>query len=123
MTKDEYERLLIEKDGVIKYLKKELGHKIAFKNVMKNDNKKLRLENENLQQDNNRLRKNLAALSNNSKLYKYLAARFVTVSQCTPDMKDKCLMFSEGLCEGERCNTFVDLESLLDQAAENGKIS
>lgn len=31
-------------------------------------------------------------------------------------------MYSEGLCEGERCNQIVDLESLLDKAADEGGI-
>lgn len=34
----------------------------------------------------------------------------------------KCLMFTEGLCEGERCEQIVDLEALLDKAVDEGVV-
>ena len=42
-----------------------------------------------------------------------IKVRFVKCNTCTEDMKKKCLMFSENLCEGERCEELVDLMSLV----------
>lgn len=50
----------------------------------------------------------------------YFKARFVKCSTCTSEDKEKCLMFSEHFCEGERCTEYIDLEGLLDKATENG---
>lgn len=43
-----------------------------------------------------------------------IKARFVKCNMCTDEMKSKCLMFSENLCGGERCNELVDLMSLIN---------
>lgn len=49
------------------------------------------------------------------KLNAEIKARFVKCNTCTEEMKDKCLMFSENLCEGERCEELVDLMALIDK--------
>lgn len=49
------------------------------------------------------------------KLNAEIKARFVKCNTCTDEMKDKCLMFSENLCEGERCEELVDLMALIDK--------
>ena len=43
-----------------------------------------------------------------------IKARFVKCNMCTDEMKGKCLMFSENLCSGERCNELVDLMTLIN---------
>ena len=45
-----------------------------------------------------------------------IKARFVKCNTCTDVMKSKCLMFSENLCQGERCEELVDLISLLNKS-------
>lgn len=50
------------------------------------------------------------------KLNAEIKARFVKCNTCTDDMKSKCLMFSENLCEGERCEELVDLMSLVSKS-------
>lgn len=57
-------------------------------------------------------------LEKEKKLNANIKARFVECNTCTPDNKKKCLMFSENLCEGERCNELVDLVSLLDKGMD-----
>lgn len=49
------------------------------------------------------------------KLNAEIKARFVKCNTCTDEMKDKCLMFSENLCEGERCEELVDLMALVEK--------
>lgn len=51
-----------------------------------------------------------------------IKARFVKCNTCTPDMKDKCLMFNENLCEGERCEELVDLMSLVNKRDTDDKL-
>ena len=50
-----------------------------------------------------------------------IKARFVKCNTCTPDMKEKCLMFNENLCEGERCEELVDLMSLVNKRDTDDK--
>lgn len=50
------------------------------------------------------------------KLNAEIKARFVKCNTCTDDMKSKCLMFSENLCQGERCEELVDLMSLINKS-------
>ena len=52
-----------------------------------------------------------------------IKARFVKCNTCTQDMKDKCLMFSENLCEGERCEELVDLMALVEKNDAEEKIA
>lgn len=52
-----------------------------------------------------------------------IKARFVKCNTCTQEMKDKCLMFSENLCEGERCEELVDLMALVEKNVEEDKIA
>lgn len=52
-----------------------------------------------------------------------IKVRFVKCSSCTEEMKDKCLMFSENLCEGERCEELVDLVALVNQSELQNKYS
>ena len=51
-----------------------------------------------------------------------IKARFVKCNTCTPDMKEKCLMFNENLCEGERCEELVDLMSLVEKRDTDDKL-
>ena len=44
-------------------------------------------------------------------------------SSCTDGTKPKCLMYSEFLCEGERCNELVDVVNLVENADANKKIA
>lgn len=50
------------------------------------------------------------------KLNAEIKARFVKCNTCTDEMKSKCLMFSENLCEGERCEELVDLMGLISNS-------
>lgn len=50
------------------------------------------------------------------KLNAEIKARFVKCNTCTDEMKSKCLMFSENLCQGERCEELVDLMSLINKS-------
>ena len=49
-------------------------------------------------------------------LNKEIKARFVKCNTCTDEMKEKCLMFSEDLCQGERCEELVDLMGLISKS-------
>jgi len=51
-----------------------------------------------------------------------IKARFVKCNTCTQDMKEKCLMFNENLCEGERCEELVDLMSLVSKRDTDDKL-
>ena len=55
-------------------------------------------------------------LNQERKLNAEIKARFVKCNTCTDEMKSKCLMFSENLCEGERCEELVDLMSLISKS-------
>lgn len=61
-------------------------------------------------------------LENERKLNAEIKARFVKCNTCTPDMKDKCPMFHENLCEGERCEELVDLMSLVEKRDHDDKL-
>lgn len=52
-----------------------------------------------------------------------IKARFVKCNTCTPDMKEKCPMFHENLCEGERCEELVDLMSLVEKRDHDDKLT
>ena len=56
------------------------------------------------------------------KLNAEIKARFVKCNTCTDEMKDKCLMFSENLCEGERCEELVDLMALIDKSNKDDNV-
>ena len=55
-------------------------------------------------------------LDQERKLNAEIKARFVKCNTCTDEMKSKCLMFSENLCEGERCEELVDLMALVSKS-------
>lgn len=61
-------------------------------------------------------------LEDERKLNTEIKARFVKCNTCTPDMKEKCLMFNENLCEGERCEELVDLMSLVSKRDTDDKL-
>lgn len=61
-------------------------------------------------------------LEKEKKLNAEIKARFVKCNTCTPDMKEKCLMFNENLCEGERCEELVDLMSLVEKRDHDDKL-
>lgn len=65
-----------------------------------------------LQKENAELKEQL---KEEKELNKEIKARFVKCNTCTDDMKTKCLMFSENLCEGERCNELVDIVNLINK--------
>lgn len=50
------------------------------------------------------------------KINEEIKVRFVRCNTCTEEMKSKCLMFSENLCEGERCEELVDLMALVNKS-------
>lgn len=50
------------------------------------------------------------------KLNEEIKVRFVKCNTCTDEMKSKCLMFSENLCEGDRCEELVDLMELINKS-------
>lgn len=54
-------------------------------------------------------------LEQEKKLNEEIKARFVKCNTCTDETKEKCLMFSENLCEGERCEELVDLMALINK--------
>lgn len=56
------------------------------------------------------------------KLNAEIKARFVKCNTCTDEMKNKCLMFSENLCEGERCEELVDLMALVEKRDAEEKV-
>lgn len=55
-------------------------------------------------------------LEQEKKLNEEIKVRFVKCNTCTPDMKEKCLMFNENLCEGERCEELIDLMALVNKS-------
>lgn len=82
-------------------------------------------ENERLREDNKALSYNVVSLGDiikkKERLWGYLESRFVEVCKtCTPEERAKCLMFPD-MCEGE-CKEIVDLEALIDKAADRGEI-
>ena len=62
-------------------------------------------------------------LEREKKLNEEIKVRFVKCNTCTEDMKKKCLMFSENLCEGERCEELVDLMALVNDSGDKAKIA
>ena len=60
-------------------------------------------------------------LSNERELNKEIKARFVKCNTCTEEMNEKCLRFSENLCNGERCEELVDLMCLVDKKETDDK--
>ena len=61
-------------------------------------------------------------LEQEKKLNAEIKARFVKCNTCTEEMKSKCLMFSENLCEGERCEELIDLMSLVEKRDHDDKL-
>lgn len=61
-------------------------------------------------------------LEKERKINEEIKARFVKCNTCTQEMKDKCLMFTENLCEGERCEELVDLMSLVEKKESDERI-
>lgn len=88
MTKDEKQNIKLEK----------VDDKTAYENLLI---KYAELEKE---------------LEQEKKLNAEIKARFVKCNTCTDEMKSKCLMFSENLCEGERCEELVDLMALVNKS-------
>ena len=74
--------------------------------------------------DNSKVIENLQKeLETERNLNAEIKARFVKCNTCTPDMKDKCPMFHENLCEGERCEELVDLMSLVEKRDIDNKLT
>ena len=67
-------------------------------------------------------KKSQKELEAEKKLNAEIKARFVKCNTCTDEMKTKCLMFSENLCEGERCEELVDLMSLVSKSDNETKL-
>ena len=61
-------------------------------------------------------------LEEEKKLNAEIKARFVKCNTCTDEMKSKCLMFTENLCEGERCEELIDIVSLVNKSDLERKI-
>ena len=62
------------------------------------------------------------ALDDEKEINKEIKSRFVKCNTCTDEMKEKCLMFTENLCEGERCEELVDVMALFQQGESKKKI-
>lgn len=78
---------------------------------------------ENIYTDNSKVIENLQKeLETERNLNAEIKARFVKCNTCTDEMKSKCLMFNENLCEGERCEELVDLMSLVEKRDNDDKI-
>ena len=99
-------------------LKKEV-EKHKWSNIFLEDcagyDKKIAEEYTTLQERIEQLEKELEA---EKKVNEQIKVRFVRCNTCTEEMKSKCLMFSENLCEGERCEELVDLMSLINKEEE-----
>ena len=65
----------------------------------------------------------LKELEKEKKLNEEIKVRFVKCNTCTDEMKSKCLMFNESLCEGERCEELVDLMALVTDSDDKRKIA
>lgn len=94
-----------------------------LKDKLKNLSKvaEVRLANwQKYEKENAELKRQLEA---EQKLNEQIKVRFVKCSSCTEEMKDKCLMFEENLCEGERCDELIDLVSLINESEVNHKLS
>ena len=65
----------------------------------------------------------LKELEKEKKLNEEIKVRFVKCNTCTEEMKSKCLMFNENLCEGERCEELVDLVALVNDSGDKAKIA
>ena len=63
-----------------------------------------------LEKENAELKKQLTEEQN---LNAEIKARFVKCNTCTKEMKKDCLMWTENLCEGERCNELIDIQELI----------
>ena len=61
-------------------------------------------------------------LENERNLNEEIKVRFVKCNTCTQEMKDKCLMFTENLCEGERCEELVDIMSLVEKRESDDRL-
>lgn len=74
--------------------------------------------------DNSKVIENLQKeLEKERNLNAEIKARFVKCNTCTDEMKSKCLMFNENLCEGERCEELVDLMSLVEKRDIDNKLT
>lgn len=79
--------------------------------------------NADVHTDNSKVIENLEKeLENERKINEEIKARFVKCNTCTQEMKDKCLMFTENLCEGERCEELVDIMSLVEKRESDDKL-
>ena len=62
-------------------------------------------------------------LEEEKKLNAEIKVRFVKCNTCTQEMKNRCLMFTENLCEGERCEELVDIMALVDKRDSDDKLA
>lgn len=98
---------------------KALTHKQAEEAIyIYKYNNALNLPNKTYQELTEEIKSLESELEKGKKRWKYFESRFIECSTCTSAEKEKCLMFTEGLCEGERCNELIDLEALIDKAID-----
>lgn len=90
---------------------------------IKDNTKWVSIDGENWYGEERRIKELEKELENERKLNAEIKARFVKCNTCTPDMKEKCLMFNENLCEGERCEELVDLMALVNDSGDKVKIA
>ena len=61
-------------------------------------------------------------LEEEKKLNAEIKARFVKCNTCTDEMKSMCIMFTENICECERCEELIDIVSLVNKSDLERKI-
>ena len=84
--------------------------------------KELKSYNESVETQNEFITRLQKELEEERKLNAEIKARFVKCNTCTDEMKSKCLMFTENLCEGERCEELIDIVSLVNKSDLERKI-
>ena len=99
-----YENQIIELQSKVDTLQGFLDHDIEYDMDKTIQEQKIKIKD---------LEKELEA---EKKLNEEIKVRFVKCNTCTDEMKNKCLMFSENLCEGDRCEELVDLMELINKS-------
>lgn len=98
-----------------KEYKKQLANMFAKNTILINENEELRVENQ-------RLKDTIISLGNiikeNKEKWKYLEGRFIKVNFCNDDQRTKCPLYPID-CQGDNCQSFIDMVDLLDKAITN----
>lgn len=80
---------------------------------------------EQLEVENKRLKDTLISLGNivkeKKKMWEYFESKFVQVDFCNDEQRTKCPLYPID-CQGDNCQSFIDLVDLMDKAIDNGGI-